>query len=264
MAYKASFGLQQYLRETRQMTANGEVHRHIDDALKFMASSKSDRNRYRSDRPLVDHLVSGAREAERTGEVKIAERLEDFAEYAAGEIPMQLLDTFYRPDDRLPISDKFAQVLFKTGLERAAEFVGAVLKEYPNATGKDIFRWLLRMDRNIENLEVKSGRFGGIKLPRAMADSLTWFKRIELGISDLAAPYGELSTELLTELARIDNVELLTQAVELRRRREKLTELRETVENPRSTELEIHAALKGQSWIFGGRYVDELARKRLQ
>jgi len=72
------------------------------------------------------------------------------------------------------------------------------------------------------------------------------------------------SPDLISELANSQSGALLAEAVELRRRRDQLNELRAIVEDSDSGErADIHPKLKQMGWVFGGQYVGESARKQL-
>jgi hypothetical protein len=262
MGYRAGFTLKQLLEETRGMTNVSEIHQKIDAAINFMESPTPRGHRYRRGQPLVDLLQAGARIAEQAGQVKVAERLEDFVEYAAGEIPLTLLETSYIPGAR-EHSDRYMQRVVEAGLGRAVEILSALLKQKPDVTGEEAYQWLAQMELETHRLKLGSDRLGGVSLPRGTADSLTWLRRIEIKFAEIAEEGGSLPPGLVDELYDLEGVELLSQALELRRRREQLQDLRRIVEDPNSIELNIHAELKGQGWIFGGRYIKELTRPRL-
>ncbi|MEU9869789.1 Shedu anti-phage system protein SduA domain-containing protein [Actinomadura sp. NPDC048021] len=262
MGYRAGFTLMQLLKETREMTDNFEIKRNINAAIDFMNSPTSRGHRYRRGQPLVDFLQVGARAAERVGQIAIAERLEDFAEYAAGDIPLTLLETNYIPGIRERDS-RYMRHVISAGLSRSIEILKALLKQNEDATGREAYQWLVQMEQDARRLEIGDDRLGGVSLPRGAADNLTWLRRINIRLTEASGKKGGFSSDFIDELYDLEGVELLAQVVELRRRRERLRNLRRIVENPASTELEIHAELKGQGWIFGGRYIEELTRPRL-
>jgi hypothetical protein len=149
------------------------------------------------------------------------------------------------------------------GLFRAIEILRDLLKQKPEATGREAYQWLVQMERDVHRLEIGGDRLGGVSVPRGAMDNLTWLRRINIRLTEIGERGRDFSPEFIDELYELEGVELLAQVVELRRRRERLQKLRQIVENPNSTELDIHAELKGQGWIFGGRYIKELTRPRL-
>jgi hypothetical protein len=68
---------------------------------------------------------------------------------------------------------------------------------------------------------------------------------------------------LAEALSRSDLASMALQVVEIERRREQLNVLRRVLADPASDEHDIHRELKGQAWIFGGKYVGEAVRRQL-
>ncbi|RJQ71524.1 DUF4263 domain-containing protein [Pseudonocardiaceae bacterium YIM PH 21723] len=64
-------------------------------------------------------------------------------------------------------------------------------------------------------------------------------------------------------LAADEDGSILLQAAELRRRQAGIDALHKIVENPDSSEWDIHAELSKQLWIFGGKFIDEAPHRRL-
>jgi len=250
------------LEETKGMSASPGVRELIDDALEFTKNYTASGS-YRTGRQFVNYLISAARLAEKSGEVGVAERLEDFSEYAAGEIPLQLLETFYHEDRDNEPSNELLRTLMQFGLARAAQSLNILIEEKSDATAADARAWLKRLAKESEFLEVMTGRGGGINLPKNWTNTLIWLSRIEIGFPEESRLKISPRKEIEAVLDSVKDPELLLRAVELRRRGEKLDEFRCIVENPDSSEHDIRAALRGQTWIFGGSYVEELHRQRL-
>lgn len=202
-------------------------------------------HRYAHGRRLWDHLRDASQAATRLGEPNISERLDDFAEYAAGEIPLTLLELWYIPERR-ESDERLMRLLLERGMQRCVEVLGEFVKLRPDATAQDARKWLHRLTRTMERWSIGEDRLGGIKLPRNAADYLTW-----------------ILPNVAEEIADMPGSELIAQVVQWRRRRVALDRLRATVEDRNSTESDIHTELRSQSWIFGGRYVEELTRRRL-
>lgn len=105
---------------------------------------------------------------------------------------------------------------------------------------------------------------------RRIADSIDYaegriFKNDLEEFEDLGETTRRLVTtpEALALLAGDRNGQILLQAAELRRRQAGLTALRRVVDNPDSSEADIHTALKSELWIFGGEFVGEAQQRRL-
>ncbi|WP_326919837.1 Shedu anti-phage system protein SduA domain-containing protein [Actinophytocola sp.] len=111
-------------------------------------------------------------------------------------------------------------------MESLTEFV----KDRPDATAQGARCWLHRVTMEMERWTIGQSRLGGVRLPRHTGDHLTWFRRVQLVLNAPAGPPA-VSREIAEEIA--------------------------------STESDLHTALKQQTWIFGGRYVKGLARRRL-
>ena len=71
-----------------------------------------------------------------------------------------------------------------------------------------------------------------------------------------------ISPKALAVLAADEDGRTLLRAAELQRRTVGLADLRKVAEDPTSTEYQLQEALKGQYWIFGGRFVDDEAAYR--
>lgn len=110
-----------------------------------------------------------------------------------------------------------------------------------------------------------SGRY---RLVRSGSDFESLLRQVEhgeIGVNDLAR-FVESAGNLpafVSALAASDHGLLLAEAIEVQRRKEGLAKLRSIVEDPRSTEPQIHAELKKHTWVFGGRYVGEAVRREL-
>jgi hypothetical protein len=262
MGYRSGFILTLMLEETKGMSASPGVCELINDALKFTKNYTASGS-YRTGRQLVNYLISAARLAEKSGEVDVAERLEDFSEYAAGEIPLHLLEAFYDLGRDNEASNKLLGTMMQVGFARSAQSLDLLIKEKPDATAADARAWLKRLAKESEFLEVMTGRSGGLNFPKNWISTLIWLSRIEIGFPEESRLKVSPRKEIEAVLDSVNDPELLLRAVELRRRSQKLDDFRCIVESPESTEHDIHAALRGQTWIFGGSYVEELHRQRL-
>lgn len=244
------------------MSSEAEVHRHIDAALEFiMAAPGLGGHRYQRGRQLVNHLSDASRAAARFGHADISDRLTDFAEYAAGEIPLTLLETWYVPRAR-ESDEKFMRMFLEVGLRRCVELLAEFSKDRPDASAQDARRWLHRVTQAMERWTIGEDRLGGVKLPRHGGDRLTWLSRVQLILND-PSDQSTILSEVAEEIADMPGSELIAQVIQWRRRRAALDRLRRVVEDCDSSESDIHTELKQQTWIFGGRYVKELTRRRL-
>jgi hypothetical protein len=83
------------------------------------------------------------------------------------------------------------------------------------------------------------------------------------GSANLVALIEEFGTapEFVEAMSRSDMASMVMHTVEIVRRKEQLDSLRRVVHNPSSNEHDLHRELKGQTWIFGGKYVGESIRR---
>jgi hypothetical protein len=68
--------------------------------------------------------------------------------------------------------------------------------------------------------------------------------------------------DLVDVLAKTDRTEAFGAAVQLKRQTDVLAELRKLVENPQTKEQELQSLLSDEWWIFGGRYVERVDRRK--
>ena len=240
------------------MTNAAEVRHHIDAALAYTSGGIQ---RYQKGRPLVDHIEAASRAAAESGEGDLAQRLTDFAGYAEGRIPLALLETWYNPGAR-ESSDRFMRVNLEFGLVRCAEILEEFLKDRPEASGQETRQWLVDVTKAMDAWTVGEDRLGRVKLPRNTADQLAWFRDIQLVLNSRPED-SDLTPEVAEKLANVPGAELVARAVQWHHRKDALDRLRAVVEDPASSEADIHAELKQQTWIFGGRYVREHDRRQL-
>ncbi|SHG90845.1 Shedu anti-phage system protein SduA domain-containing protein [Streptoalloteichus hindustanus] len=261
MGYRTGFTLLKLLQETRELASTAEVRDHIDKAINFITDETgSSGRRYQRGKHLVNHLLNASRAASSREHGNISGRLTDFAEYAAGEIPLALLETRYVPERRQS-EEKFTRMLLEVGLRRSSELLTEFLKDQPDASARDAQQWLSKVANMMERWSVGEDSHGGVKIRWQERHYLTWFRRVQLVLNEPEDQSNFL--DLAEEIADIPGAELIATAVQRRRRRAALDQLRTVVEDPEASESDIHKELQQQSWIFGGRYVKELSRRRL-
>ncbi|KAA9166311.1 DUF4263 domain-containing protein [Amycolatopsis acidicola] len=262
VGYRSGFTLVCLLEDTLKLTRSGVVRGHIDEALAFTNSGPdTGGHRYPRGRRLVTHLENAANAATEAGEENVARRLDDFAEYASGDIPLSLLERWYIPEQQ-EMDDELARRLLEVGLRRSADIVGQFVHFRPEAGAGEVHDWLARVATEMHRWTTGEDRRGGVKLPRYAKDPLVWLERIQL-VLDSSSASSEVPPEIADELAGLAGSEVLARAVQWKRRRSALERLRAVVEDPASSEQQIQAELRQQTWIFGGRYVRTLDRSSL-
>ncbi|MFJ1766625.1 Shedu immune nuclease family protein [Amycolatopsis sp. NPDC088138] len=251
------------LEETRQLTTSAEVQRHIDAALEFTNSGPdTGGHRYPRGKPLVTYLRDAAEAAAHLGQTTLNERLTDFAEYASGHTPLTLLESRYTPGAKA-VDDRFLQAILGVGFRRCVEVLEEFGKDRPTASAREVTDWLRTLAETMERWEAGEERLGGVKLSWQRLDHLRVLERVQLVLKDPSSGTLPVPPDIAQDIAEMPGVELIAQAVQWQRRKLGLKRLREVVEDPLSTERDIHQELKRQTWIFGGRYAQEIARRRL-
>jgi hypothetical protein len=143
------------------------------------------------------------------------------------------------------------------------------LAEHPETGIEDFLEHFRAQGEDALFLQAPEDRPGRYVIPRGRAEITLWLERIirsgRIDVTDPAAEARKIvaSPEALALLAADDQGRILLQAAELRRRAARLRELRTVVEDRTASEGDVQRALDGQYWIFGGRFVDEAAHRRL-
>ena len=254
MGYRTGFTLLGLLRETRAMTELEEIHEFIDAATEFIQPGGT--RRYQRGARLVSLLKRGALTALTQQEVQVAERLSNFADYAAGDLPLSLLEHNYVPDSR-EASSRMVQLMIKEGARRVAEGLETLLAERHDVGPDEVRHWIRGLVAAADHLSVGSGR-GGFRLPRGGHDNLIWLSKVQMLLKDVPLDGLELD-----EVLAWPHATTLANLIELKTRRRILDELRRVVTDPDSTEHNIHRCLRGNYWMFGGTYVRELSVRNL-
>ncbi len=111
----------------------------------------------------------------------------------------------------------------------------------------------------------EEGKYRLIRADSSFADLLNQIQAggVEVGLLAKLVESAQGIPEFIEALAVTDHGRLLAEAVEMRRRRASLMALRQIIEDPASTEGDIHKRLTGHPWIFGGQYVGEALRREL-
>ena len=121
---------------------------------------------------------------------------------------------------------------------------------------------LLRSFLNEHQLE---GHYRLVDIDGDLGELVEVVANAEISTQRVIALLEHISIEpdLVTALATSDVASTVVRAAEIERRRADLERLRLTIADDNATEHDIHRLLKGQSWIFGGRYVGEAVRRQL-
>ncbi|OMI38989.1 Shedu anti-phage system protein SduA domain-containing protein [Streptomyces sparsogenes] len=256
--YRSSNTLRRLLEETRELTAHEAVRHHADAALRIIG--KRFEGKYGRGKRLVVALRDGGQAAILHEEWDIAERFQRFAAYAAGELPLDILDMHYDARARAR-QERYMRSLVAMAAGQAVTALEVLCREHPDATAADAREFFRGVARSADHLGIGPGD-GGVDVSARDADRLLWLGRMELVVKDLPRSASPEAASLLEDLLSAPDAGLLAQLVELRARRASLEALRTVVDDPTSSEEALHACLKNQEWIFGGAYVGELLRRQ--
>ncbi|GCD43779.1 Shedu anti-phage system protein SduA domain-containing protein [Streptomyces paromomycinus] len=255
--FRSGFTLWRMVKTARDLTDHAQVRERIDAVLKIMGGLGGP---YGKGRRLVDSLEDVAQEALLHEDMGLARRFQHFAGYARGDLFLDILEMYY--DERAQQrSEKYMRKMAAMGAERAVAALDVLCRDQPAATAadaRDLFRGIVQAT---EHLELGTAE-GGIQLSTKDVRRLQEFGHMEVVLRNLPRPASPEAARMMSDVLTDVDTDLLAQLLELKARRAGLTALRAAVEDPDSSESELHACLKNQEWIFGGAYVAELARRQ--
>ncbi|MEV0253701.1 Shedu anti-phage system protein SduA domain-containing protein [Streptomyces sp. NPDC050732] len=270
MAVRVDMSLEWQLREVSGETTDQGVREAISAVVAHMHGG-SGRKR-RGGKELV-HLLAMAREiAARAGEWEAVRQLHDSIAYAEGRILRQDFEERYRLFQDGVRDEGNRDFLARTMWATHHWMVSAAqqfLKDHPGATAAELVEHYRAEGEDARFLEAPDDRPGRYVIPRGRAEIAIWLERIlrdsRIDVEDPVGAARKIATspEALALLAADEEGQLLLQAAELQRRSAGLAALGAVVEDRAATEHDLQRALRGQPWIFGGRYVGEAARRRL-
>jgi hypothetical protein len=241
--------------EARELTAFDDVRQSIDEVLAIMVGE-----RYGRGSRLVKALESSAQAAISRGERDLAERLRNFASYAAGVTPLSLVETRYDSRAR-ESSEHLVRELITLAGKRLIPALDELIADNPAATAIDVRNLVQGVLSVIGNLGLASGDEGTRLTPRDK-ELLFTLGKLELVMKHLPTAVASEVKDLVDELAESPDAALMAQLVALRSREASLKALRIATSDPASSEGELHACLKNQEWIFGGAYAGESFRRK--
>ncbi|WP_238412755.1 Shedu immune nuclease family protein [Saccharothrix deserti] len=254
------------VEQARDLCATETGREAVIDVLRHINSGKSP---FRGGRQLVKLLQVALTTAEPVEGDEVTQRLRDGIDYAEGRAFKQDMEDRY-PLFRKKRSDIDLEFVVRS-LEASIEYWigvgGKFLAETPSATGAELLAHVQGFRQELPFMDAPEDRPGRYRLVRGRAETAEWIKavladRVDIEDVDAAGRRIAMSPDALAVLASDETGKVLLQAAELKRRQEGLAELRAVVEDPRSSEPEIHKVLEGQLWIFGGRYVGKARRRR--
>ena len=256
MGFRSSFSLLRMVEAAKGLTGHAVVQQQIDTVLRIMGTDRT----YGKGRPLVDALNDVAQGAILCGDFGLAQRFQRFAGYADGQLFLEVVERYY-DEDAQQRGEEFHRRMVALGADRAVAALDVLCRDNPDATAadaRDLFRGIVQ---SADHLGVEAGE-GGIRLSTREVRRLQQYGHLELVLQSLPRLVSVESARLLGDVLADADAGLLAQFLELKARRAGLAALRAAVDDPASSESTLHACLKNQAWIFGGAYVDELARRQ--
>lgn len=270
MTIRVDMTLEWQLRAVSEGIADEGVRAAVSAVVTHMHGGRSSKRRGGKE---LARLLTLAREAAaRAGEWETVRQLHDSLAYAEGRILRYDFEERYRLFQDGARNETNRDFLAHTMWATHQWMVSAAreyLKDRPDATSAELVEHFRAQGEDARFLEAPEDRPGRYVIPRGRAETAIWLARIlrddRVDVEDPveAARKIAASPQALALLAADDEGQLLLRAAELRRRAADLEALREVVEDPEASEHDLQRALRGQPWIFGGRYAGEAERRRL-
>lgn len=254
--FRSGFTLRGMVEAARELTEQVSVRESIDAVLRIMG----DRLTHGKGRPLVNALEDVAQEAILYEDFEFAQRFQRFAAYAGGELFLEILENLYDEEARQR-SEEYMRRMVARGADRAVAALDVLCRDKPDATAADARDFFHGIARSTDHLGLGTGE-GGIQLSTRDVRRLQEVGHMELTLRSLPPVVSAETARVMNDVLADADAALLAQLLELKARRIGLAVLRAAVEDPKSSESDLHACLKNQEWIFGGAYVAELARRQ--
>ncbi|WP_167406084.1 Shedu anti-phage system protein SduA domain-containing protein [Amycolatopsis thailandensis] len=258
MRIRSDSTLKYLLLAINEHAKRDEVSQPIMDALEHMGTLSP----YRGGRQLIDLLQFARRTAVEQNDERTARGLEDALGYTNGKV----LEKDLRQDYPLYSGDGQDDVQM---LERASSALRSLaaheiedfLKENPNASGEDVRNYFAQHgNRPLRFARARrAGHYGAFRI---RSDISAWVVDVLADRVDYVHHFDD-SKYSLEEMLALPDLDDALAAAQITRRRRQLATIKSTVENRYSSEEHIQEALSEAWWIFGGKYVGELYRRRL-
>ncbi|MFG2995383.1 hypothetical protein [Streptomyces sp. NPDC048340] len=249
MNYRSSATLLRLLEEALELTTSPEAGRSIDRAAAYISGPRR-HGKYGKGAELVRHLEAGAQAAVLAQDWDMAQRLQRCAAYASGQLPLEVLEVQYDARAKRR-GDAYVRGMAEMGSRQAVLAIDQMLRENPQATAADVRDFFQGVARASQYVEI-GGTDGGVDLSPKDADRLMFLGRMELAVRRLPRDATPEAAAFLDDLIGAPDASVLVQLVAMKARRESLAALRAAVDDPDSSEADLHACLKNQEWIFGG------------
>ncbi|WP_433401001.1 Shedu anti-phage system protein SduA domain-containing protein [Streptomyces sp. CA-146814] len=271
MATRSDWALELQLEAARNQATVPEVANAIDAALTHTGGFGSGNRR--GGKRLISLLEEARSIAARAEQWQTVRLLQDSLDYAEGRILKPEFEERYRLFQDGQQRNDILRDYVSTTIWAGSRFLSSKGKEFldstPDAGAADLLAHLLSLGQDSLFLEAPPDRPGRYRIPRGRSEMALWLEQVirreRIDVDDAAAEAQRIVTspEALALLAADADGQMIFRAAELQRRAAGLDRLRAVAEDRASTEHDLQAALEGQHWIFGGRFVGEAAQRRL-
>jgi hypothetical protein len=212
--------------------------------------------------------LTEAQTAGETDSIQLLQSSVDYAENKARRRDVEEKHKLFRESRNDSLSLQSIKQTITISVDFWTNIASTLLDKAPTTTAQELLNHVSTTAREIPFMDAPEDRPGRYRLLRGQAETAAWLAeilrdRIDVEDTHEAAARIVTSPEALAVLAADADGQALIQAAEMLRRRSGLAELRSVLEDPTSTEGDIHRALRQQLWIFGGRFVGEALRRRL-
>lgn len=258
MHIKSDSTLKYLLLAVHEHASSDEVAQSVMDVLGHMGTMSP----YEGGRQLLELLQFARRTAQEQNDKHTVHGLNDALGYSNGAVLEQDLKSRYSLYSGNGQDD--LQMLERTmsGVKGfAAQEIAEYLEENPGASGEDVRDYFAQHGYRALRF-ARARRAGHYGAFRISSDIAAWIVDV---LADRVDYVHHLkgSKDSLDDLLELPDVDAILAAAQITRRRRQLAEVTRTVENRYSSEEHIRKALSRSWWIFGGKYIGELARRRL-
>lgn len=258
MYIRSDSTLKYLLLAIHEHASGDKVAQPIMDTLEHMGQVSP----YRGGRQLIDLLQFARRTAQEQSDEHTVLGLDDALGYTSGTILEGDLRSRYplysgSGQDDLQMLERTTESLKYFAAREIEDF----LRDNPNASGEDVRSYFAQHGRRALHF-VRARRAGHYGAFRIRSDIAAWIVDVLADRIDYVHHFDQ-SRKSLDDLLELPSADAIVTAAQITRRRHQLTEVVRIVENRYSSEEDIRSALSSSWWIFGGRYVGELTRRRL-
>ncbi len=214
------------------------------------------RSRNRGGKKMLELAEFAHREALAAGDTATADRLDDLIGHATGRILTDDVTRRYQLYDARETNLNAVGLMTSNAYALGAYEAKKYLAENPKATAADLVDHLARLSE-LSTRVVEDRERGHYRMLRLDTEKQVWLaevltRRVHSDFGHEAGVFDLSDVELAS----------LVEAAHLQLRRERLSVIRDVVENPNSTEAHLQRVLQGSYWLFGGSYVGEAHRRR--